>query len=158
MKIPYSTIISLAALGLISCKNGAQNEVAQRVESDSITMVKSSHPITDMLFAEFDSADVYNDSIIKGYWFKPHEACYVNVFFHKDNTFEYKYYTVDNDDETEEHIMKGTYSIDGEEIRMVADDGWNGKEFDGIMYHKSNGTNYYLTDKSGDLYLVKGSD
>ena len=41
---------------------------------------------------------------------------------------------------------------------QVADDGWDEKVFDGIMYHKNNGTNYYLTDKLGDLYLVKGSD
>ena len=41
---------------------------------------------------------------------------------------------------------------------MDVDDGWGGEEFDGVMYHKSNGTNYYLTDKDGDLYLIKGSD
>ncbi len=155
-------IIYLACvLPFVACSNYIKpkgKEEPQQVESDSATAVVSDHPITDMLYAELDSADVYDDAVIQGYWFKPHEACYVNVFFHKDNTFKYKYYTVDNDDETTDHIKKGTYSIDGEVIRLVADDGWDGKEFDGVMYHKSNGTNYYLTDKDGDLYLVKGSD
>ena len=158
MKIPYSTIISFAAFGLTACKNGTQKVEPQQVESDSVTIVMSDHPITDMLYAELDSADVYDDAVIQGYWFKPHEACYVNVFFHKDNTFEYKFYTVDQDDETTDQFKKGTYTIDGDEIHLVADNGWDDKVFDGIMYHKNNGTNYYLTDKDGDLYLVKGSD
>ena len=157
MKLNYTSILFLA-LGLSACKSGTQKEVTQQVESDSAVVAVSDHPITNMLYAELDSADVYNDSIIQGYWFKPHEACYFNVFFHKDNTFEFKFYTVDNDDEITEQFKKGKYSINGDEIRLVADDGWDEKVFNGVMYHKHNGTNYYLTDKEEGLYLVKGSD
>ena len=82
----------------------------------------------------------------------------MNVFFHKDNTYEFKYYIVPNDSTIIDVVKKGTYTIDGEVIRLIANDGWDEKEFDGIMYHKNNGTNYYLTDKYGELYLVKGSD
>lgn len=95
VKKPYPLIMFLAALTLSACKNGTQKVEPRQVESDSATPVVSDHPITDMLYAELDSADVYDDAVIQGYWFKPHEACYVNVFFHEDNTFEYKFYTVD---------------------------------------------------------------
>ena len=84
----------LLILGLASCKSRTQKGVAQQQESDSATVEVSNHPITDMLYAELDSADIYNDSILYGYWFKPHEACVVNIFFHKDNTYEFKYYEV----------------------------------------------------------------
>ena len=157
MKKRYSTIMMLTMLGLSACKNGAQKVEPQRVESDSV-VVASDHPVTAILYAELDSVDIYNDSIIQGYWFKPHEASAVNVFFHKDNTFEFKFYTVDKDDKITDQFKKGTYTINGDEIRLVADDGWDEKVFDGVMYHKHNGTNYYMTDKTGDLYLVKGSD
>ena len=155
---PYIIIILLVALGLTACKNGTQKVEPQQEVPDSATVVMPERSITDRLYAELDSADVYDDAVIQGYWFKPHEACYVNVFFHKDNTFEYKFYTVDKDDEITDQFKKGTYTINGDKIHLVADDGWDEKVFDGIMYHKNNGTNYYLTDKDGDLYLVKGSD
>ena len=115
-------IIYLACvLPFVACSNYIKpkgKEEPQQVESDSATAVVSDHPITDMLYAELDSADVYDDAVIQGYWFKPHEACYVNVFFHKDNTFEYKFYTVDQDDETTDQFKKGTYTIDGDKIHL----------------------------------------
>ena len=162
MKKFYSTIIMLtltvAALSLTACRNGTMKEHPMDMKSDSSAVGVSDHPITDKLYAELDSAEVYNDSILFGYWFKPHEANSVNVFFHKDNTYEFKYYIVPNDSTIIDVVKKGTYTIDGEVIRLIANDGWDEKEFDGIMYHKNNGTNYYLTDKYGELYLVKGSD
>ena len=150
------TVLFLAVLGLVACKNGTQKVEPQQVGSDTATVAVSEHPITDLLYAELDTSEVYNDSIIQGYWFKPHEASAVNVFFHKDNTFEFKFYTVDKADKITDQFKKGTYTINGDEIRLVADDGW--EVFDGVMYHKHNGTNYYMTDKTGDMYLVKGSD
>ena len=148
----------LTVLGLVACKNGTQKVEPQRVESDSAVVAASGHPVTDMLYAELDSSDVYNDSIILGYWFKPHEASAVNVFFHKNGRFEFKFYTVDENDKITDLFKKGAYTINGDEIRLVADDGWDEKVFDGVMYHKHNGTNYYMTDQTDDLYLVKGSD
>ena len=32
------------------------------------------------------------------------------------------------------------------------------KVFNGIVYRKHNGTNFYLTDDEDGMYLVKGSD
>lgn len=81
-------VLLVAVLGFTACKNGAQKVEPQQLESDSSTLVVSDHPITDMLYAELDSSEVYNDSILYGYWFKPHEACNVNIFFHKDDTYE----------------------------------------------------------------------
>jgi len=150
-------VLLFAVLGLTACKNGAQKVEPQQLESDSSTLVVSDHPITDMLYAELDSSEVYNDSIIYGYWFKPHEACSVNIFFHKDNTYEFKYFEVDKDDNIIDKFKKGRFTIDGEVITLNSDEGWD-DYFNGVMYYKYNGTNHYLTDKDGGLYLVKGSD
>ena len=113
----------------------------------------SKHPVLDRLYAELDSDDVYNDSILFGYWFKPHEACHVNIFLHKDYTYEFKYY----DDMLIELTKNGTFSFDGKVIRLANDGGWD-ELFDGILYYNNNGTNYYLTDSDNELILVKGSD
>ena len=137
---------------LTACKNGTQ-----KVESDSSTVVVSDQPITDRLYTELDSSEVYNDSILYGYWFKPHEACYVNIFFHKDDTYEFKYYEVDKDDNFIEKLKKGKFTFEGKVITLESDEGWN-DYFNGVIYYKHNGTNFYLTDKEEGLYLVKGSD
>ena len=52
---------------------------------------------------------------------------------------------------------KGSFTFDGKVIKLTSDEGWN-DYFNGVMYYKHNGTNYYLTDKGEGLYLVKGSD
>jgi hypothetical protein len=144
-------------LGSTSCNSRTQKGVPQQQESDTATVEVSNHPITDMLYAELDSADIYNDSILYGYWFKPHEACVVNIFFHKDNTYEFKYYEVGKGDEIINKNKKGSFTFDGKVIKLTSDEGWN-DYFNGVMYYKHNGTNYYLTDKGEGLYLVKGSD
>lgn len=144
-------------LGSTSCNSRTQKGVPQQQESDTATVEVSNHPITDMLYAELDSAEIYNDSILYGYWFKPHEACDVNIFFHKDNTYEFKYYEVGKGDEIINKNKKGSFTFDGKVIKLTSDEGWN-DYFNGVMYYKHNGTNYYLTNKGEGLYLVKGSD
>ena len=144
-------------LGSTSCNSRTQKGVPQQQESDTATVEVSNHPITDMLYAELDSADIYNDSILYGYWFKPHEACDVNIFFHKDNTYEFKYYEVGKGDEIINKNKKGSFTFDGKVIKLTSNEGWN-DYFNGVMYYKHNGINYYLTDKGEGLYLVKGSD
>ena len=134
-------LLVIAALGLTACKNGTQ-----KVQSDSSTVVVSDQPITDRLYTELDSSEVYNDSILYGYWFKPHEASYVNIFFHKDDTYEFKYYEVGKDDSIIEKLKKGKFAFDGKVITLASDEGWN-DHFNGVMYYKNNGTNFYLTDK-----------
>ena len=116
-----------------------------------------------MLYAELDSADVYNDSILYGYWFKPHEASAVNIFFHKDGRFEFKYYII-QEDSVIDVVKKGTFTIgdmDASQTRIVkmqTDDGWDEKVFKGTVQYKNNGTNFYISDEESGLYLVKGSD
>ena len=148
--------IALMVFMFTACMNRTQKVEPQQLESDS-SVVVSDHPITDRLYAELDSSEVYNDSILYGYWFKPHEACYVNIFFHKDDTYEFKYYEVDKNDSIIEKSKKGKFAFDGKVITLESDEGWN-YYFNGVMYYKHNGTNFYLTDKEEGLYLVKGSD
>ena len=157
VKKPYLIIILLAALCFSACKKGTQKEVLPINTVDSTIIAVSDHPITDRLYAELDSSEVYNDSILYGYWFKPHEACYVNIFFHKDDTYEFKYYEVDKNDSIIEKLKKGKFAFDGKMITLESDAELN-DYFNGVIYYKHNGTNFYLPDKEEGLYLVKGSD
>ena len=61
--------IALMVFMFTACMNRTQKVEPQQLESDS-SVVVSDHPITDRLYAELDSSEVYNDSIIYGYWFK----------------------------------------------------------------------------------------
>ena len=152
----YIILSTLVVFVACTIKSKEQPQVLAE-EEDQAEAIISDHPITDKLYAELDSADVYNDKVLYGYWFKPHEANYVNIFFHKDNTYEFKYYEVDKDNNIIDKFKKGRFTIDGEVITLNSDEGWD-DIFNGVMYYKYNGTNHYLTDKDGGLYLVKGSD
>ena len=111
---------------------------------------KLDRPVYDQLLLELDSTEIYNDSIIYGYWFQPHAASEVNLFLHKNGRFVLKRCDV---------IKQGTFVKDGVIIRLNADDGWGEESFDGRVFHKHNGTNFYLTDSNEKyLHLVKGSD
>lgn len=155
--------IVLMVLMFTACMNRAQKVEPQQLESDS-SVVVSDHPITDRLYAELDSSEVYNDSIIYGYWFKPHEASAVNIFFHKNGTFEFKYYIAENDTTIIDVVKKGTFSVGEADINhqsvitLVADDGWDNNVFNGRLLHKRWRFFYSLENKESGLYLVKGSD
>ena len=56
-----------------------------------------------------------------------------------------------------EKLKKGKFAFDGKAITLESDEEWD-DYFNGVMYYKYNGTNFYLTDKEEELYLVKGSD
>lgn len=124
--------------------------------------------IYDRLLEELDSAEIYNDSILYGYWFEPHAASSVNIFFHKNGRFEFKYFYMKNDSTAVDVIKVGTFSVSNADkymdrvITMKADDGWDGNIFDGmtfngIIQHKRNKYCYYLSNLKIGLYLVKGS-
>ena len=70
MKKFYSILTVISALALTACKSGAQNEALHNEEPDTV-IVTSKHPILDSLLTELDSSEIYNGSIIYGYWFKP---------------------------------------------------------------------------------------
>ena len=153
-----SFLLWVIGILLVSCNGKTKAQPQQEaVEIEQMDAIISDHPITDRLYAELDSSEVYNDSILYGYWFKPHEAFAVNIFFHKDNTYEFKYYEVDKDENIIDKCMEGRFTINGEVITLASDEGWD-DYFNGVMYYKNNGTNFYLTDKEDGLFLVKGSD
>ncbi len=173
-------IVLFAGLSITACKNSSSRNKLDNEETigcgdyemmktstltigDLIGETKSTRAIYDFLCAELDSTEIYDDSILYGYWFKPHEASAVNIFFHKNGRFEFKYYTVENDTSIIDAVKIGSFTI-GEAnkkktrmIKLKADNGWD-KSFDSIIYYKNNGTNFYLTDKKEKMYLVKGSD
>lgn len=162
MKKLLPTIIILTTLGLTACKSGTQKDVSNENAVDSTDVADT--PIYRQLLTELDSTEIYDDSIIYGYWFKPHEASAVNIFFHKDNTFEFKYYIVQNDTTIIDVVKKGTFNVGDadvnktRDITLVTEDGWNDGGFNGTIKYKNNRTHYYLEDKESGLYLVKGSD
>ena len=132
-----------------------ESMVTDNVENDSIGHIteieaKSNHPIYSQLRKELDSTEIYNDSIIYGYWFQPHAAASVNLFLHKNGEFDMKYCDVK---------IKGTFVLDRHIIRMKPDGDWGEISIDGRLFYKHNGTNFYLTDSKEEVfYLVKGSD
>ena len=146
-------LISVVAAILGACNSKPKDRGTSTAVEEKTDTVISKHPILDQLYAELDSSEVYNDSIIFGYWFKPHEAISVNIFFHKNNTYKFKYY----DNNLKDIIKKGTFTFNGKVVRLACDSGWD-ELFDGVLYYKHNGTNYYLTDSDNELILVKGSD
>ena len=159
----HPALSMFVALAFIACKGRTPKETVQGVEPDSMSVV-SHTPIYDRLLEELDSAEIFDGSILYGYWFKPHEACAVNIFFHKDGTFEFKYYNTPNDTTIVDVFKKGTFTVDSagannaKTVRMIPDDGWDEKFFKGVIQYKKNDTNYYLEDKESGLYLIKGSD
>lgn len=113
--------------------------------------------VEEQLYAELDSDEVYDDKVLFGYWFKPHEANAVNIFLHKNYTYEFNYYIVNEKDSIIQLFKKGTFTFDGKVIKLSATEGWD-KIFNGELYYDHNGTNAFLTDKKESFYLVKGSD
>ena len=164
-KILIITII--IAIGLSACNNTAQQK-QQIVEVDSTT-TKTNKTIYDRLLEELDSTEIYNDSILYGYWFEPHAASAVNIFFHKNGRFEFKYFYMKNDSTPIDVIKTGTFYVSDVDknftrfITLKADDGWDGQIFDGmtfngIIQYKRNEYGYYLSDSKVGIYLVKGSN
>ena len=146
---------------MISCpsfwENGREDSAGGNDVVEEDTLVETEHPVLEQLSAELDSDEIYNDEVHYGYWFKPHEANAVNIFLHKNNTYEFRYYIVDEKDSIVHLFCKGTFTVEGKAIKLSSVGGW-GKSFDGVLFYDNNGTNSYLTDKNQQFYLVKGSD
>lgn len=154
-KILYVTtaaiVLSVIMLFIFYNSGNAGIQPTQSQNDDTIkSKIESERPVYDRLLLELDSIEIYNDSIIYGFWFQPHAALEVNLFLHKNGRFELKKCDV---------TKKGIFTIDGYMVKLIADDGWGNEPFDGRVFHKHNGTNFYLADSNENyLYLVKGSD
>lgn len=135
--------------------NGSGTYVANNYGENGSGYVSCHDSVTEQLYAELESDEVYNDSILYGFWFKPHEANAMNIFLHKNNTFEFRYYIVDENDSCINLFCKGTYTYDGRVVRLSSKEGYD-IPFDGELYYDHNGTNGYLTDNNDSLYLIKG--
>lgn len=157
LSIVFPVLLIIVLIWVLIANNGRNRISETGPQKDTSTqntdMLSNLH---ERLLEELDSTEIYDGSIIYGFWFKPHEACAVNVFFHKDKTFEFMYYETPDDTTIVDVVKKGTFTMNGDTIKMVSYDGWNPKWFDGVMYRKWNKTNYYLTDNKGTLFLVKG--
>ena len=161
-------IAIIIATVLSACHNRVQNINQHSADLDS-TMTMTNKTIYDRLLEELDSSEIYNDSILYGYWFEPHAACAVNIFFHKNGRFEFKYFYMKNDSTPIDVIKTGTFYVSDVDknftrfITLKADDGWDGQIFDGmtfngIIQYKRNEYGYYLSDSKVGIYLVKGSN
>ena len=163
-KILFIGYVALMLMA-VSCGNSGKSQLVGRdikgsmsqniAENDSLGHVteietKSNCPIYSQLRMELDSTEIYNDSVVYGYWFQAHAATFVNLFLHKNGEFEMKYCDTE---------IKGTFVLDRHIIRMKPDGDWGDISIDGRLFHKHNGTNFYLTDSKEEVfYLVKGSD
>lgn len=115
--------------------------------------------IRDMLYEQLDSAEVYDDNILYGYWFKPHEACAVNIIFKKDNSFVMRDYDP-NDEKSVVYERVGTFKVKDDSIHLSSKDGWHLSLRHWKVWNNDPGK--YLTLNRGKkdfrYYLVKGSD
>lgn len=115
--------------------------------------------ITDLLYSQLDSAEVYDNNVLYGYWFKPHEACAVNIIFNKDKTFVMRDYDPD-DEECTVYERVGTFKVKGDSVHLSSEDGWRLS----LRHWKvwDDGIGKYLTLDKGKkdfrYYLVKGSN
>ena len=163
MKYTCKYLFSLAAFAILACQGGTPKEIKQDVAPDSVA-ISSKRPIYDRLLAELDSNEIYQDTILYGYWFKPHEACAVNIFFHKDGTYEFKYYIVENETTIVDVVKKGSFIVgspDANQTRYITlnnADGWGDSNFRGVIKYSKINSRFCLTDEKSNLYLVKGSD
>ena len=163
MKKLFFVILVIICLGwMVSCPSFREEETEVASENTLVDYEENSssefdHPITEQLYAELDSNEVYDDKVLFGYWFKPHEANAVNIFLHKNYTYEFRYYMVDENDSIISQFRKGTYTFKGKVIKLSSAEGWD-KSFNGELYCDHNELNGFLTDKTESFYLVKGSD
>ena len=163
MKKLFLFILFIIFIGcLICCPSFREEETEVASENTLVDYEENSssefeHPITEQLYAELDSDEVYDDKVLFGYWFKPHEANAVNIFLHKNYTYEFNYYIVNEKDSVIQLFKKGTFTFDGRVIKLSSAEGWD-KTFNGELYCDHNELNGYLTDKTESFYLVKGSD
>ena len=135
--------------------NGSGAYVANNYGENGGGYVGCHDSVEEQLYAELESDEVYNDCILYGYWFKPHEANAMNIFLHKNNTYEFNYYIVGENDSCINMFCKGTYTYDGRVVKLSSSEGWE-VPFNGVLYYDHNGTNGYLTDNNDSLYLIKG--
>lgn len=156
-------ILVIICLGWLICCPSFREAEAEVASENTLTDIEEDtsaifeHPVTEQLYAELDSDEVYDEKVLFGYWFKPHEANAVNIFLHKDYTYEFNYYIVNEKDSIIKLFKKGTFAFDGKVIKLSAPEGWD-KAFNGELYYDHNGINAFLTDKKDSFYLVKGSD
>ena len=136
--------------------NGSGAYVANNYGENGGGYVGYHDSVEELLYAELESDEVYNDCILYGFWFKPHEANAMNIFLHKNNTYECNYYIVDENDSCINLFCKGTYTYDGRVVKLSSTEEWD-IPFNGELYYDHNGTNGYLTDGDDSLYLIKGS-
>ena len=163
MKKLFVFILVIIGVGWLICcpffrekeDDVASENTLTDIEEDTSAIFE--HPVTEQLYAELDSDEVYDEKVLFGYWFKPHEANAVNIFLHKDYTYEFNYYIVNEKDSIIKLFKKGTFAFDGKVIKLSAPEGWD-KAYNGELYYDHNGINAFLTDKTESFYLVKGSD
>ena len=84
-KLVLGIIAVIIAVAVVALYLFRQDEAITTAETEDV--YQSDRPVYDQLLQELESPEIYNDSIIYGYWFKHHEACYFHLFLHVDNTF-----------------------------------------------------------------------
>ncbi|MCQ2201614.1 MAG: hypothetical protein MJZ27_05950 [Bacteroidales bacterium] len=93
--------------------------------------------------AKLDSSDIFNDKVLYGSWFTPHEASIINITFNRDNTFEMNDYKQMGNIFV--HLTReGSYSVNGETIKLKCNDGeeriFECIEIEGRIYLCNNNT------------------
>lgn len=151
----------LCFLSCSSTNNGKAKLQEERCDNSCQTKIENTRnetsSINRLLKTELSENEIYNDSILYGFWFKPHEASSVNIFFHKDNTFQMHDYRVTSKDVVEDVYIEGHFEVKNDSVYLHSMDGniialrhWAAVD-DNSMY-------ITLSDDNGYRYwFVKGS-
>lgn len=139
---------------LISCAGKAHKSTttADSISLDRQSVSEVQHQ--DKLLNEFDSATIYDDKVIYGMWFEPHNADH-HLVLHKDFHFEYN--SFEDNSEGIATVKTGNFALTADTLVLKANDGWTLK----LIYNKvwkDDPTKYLTkgTPKNWKYYFVKG--
>lgn len=117
----------LCFLSCCSTNNGKAKLQDERCDSSCQAKIENTSnetsSINKLLKAELSENEIYNDSLLYGFWFKPHEASSVNIFFHKDNTFQMHDYRVSSKDVVEDVYIEGHFEVKNDSVYLHSKDG-----------------------------------
>lgn len=162
MKYLTIALLVLCFLSCSSTNNGKAKQQEERCDSsyqkETEDTISETTLINKFLKTELSEDEIYNDSILYGFWFKPHEASSVNIFFHKDKTFHMSNYYVNSQNEIVTVSHEGHFEVKNDSVYLHSKDGkiialrhWNAMG-DGSMY-----ISFGDETKGYKYWLVKGS-
>lgn len=111
--------------------------------------------VKEMLKAELNEKDWYNDNVLCGFWFTPGEARYINIFYHKNKTFQMMDYVNGTNNSTHSVYREGTYRVKNDSVILKCNK--TGEVIKLRHWTQNAKSNSKTSSRSMTKYLTKGS-